>query len=247
MKEIVLSFVIAIFCVACDKKHIDEPTYKEKAQVTYKLFFKNIEDEHPYLILKHNYSHENNLESVVHYPGDTTDHALIRELYDYSSNNLLENKYGYHFVNDSQGWLLNDSTHYCYWNSTLLIEEIYYSSSWSTPARKLVYKYLDSSLIAVSTYLDLQFTSYTTFHYSEGNCFEERTYMDSLEQCLASYTLHEYEDDLKLRTDFYTSEGNKFQVILFTYDADGNLLFEDSQGTDFPISRPVDYYCQYIY
>ena len=134
MKNILICVTLSIICLSCEKKINDENNNTTLQNVALKLFFTNIEDESPYKIQKYNYDSEHRLETIIHYPGDTLEQALIREFYEYSPNDVLINRYGYHYVDDSIGWQLNDSTHYQYENNNLHVEEIYFSSSWTTPA-----------------------------------------------------------------------------------------------------------------
>ena len=45
----------------------------------------------------------------------------------------------------------------------------------------------------------------------------------------------------------YTSQDQKFQIINFTYDYNGNLIIEESLETDIGVVAPIEYVIRYEY
>lgn len=235
-----LSLIFIFSLLSCDEDTTSQPEKNSEAKIKRKLFYNYIEDTTPIRIYEYQYDNAMKLERIYHYRGNCPDTAYGYELFEYTMNNEMVNKYTYHYASDSLGWLLYDSTHYSYENGKIILEETFYFTS-SSDHIISKYEYENLNLIKTYKYLNQQLEDYTIYDYSGDLCVKESTFSDSLGLDLKEYILHYYENGILAKSEKYTGNNNKIQIITYTYNDAGNLIIEESKGTEFPVVKPMDY------
>ena len=244
-KILVLSSILIFPFLSCQKENNDT-TDKLENKIKRKLHYNFIEDKAPLWVSEYQYDNEANLEKIYYYSGSYPDKAYEYELFEYNSNNKTMNKLTYHYANDSIGWILHDSTYYSYKNGMLINEETYYITT-SSDHIFYKYKYENSKLIKKYKYYNQQLENYTIYDYSGGFCVKETMFKDSLCINLYDYTIHHYENDILTKSEIFSNNNKKNQIITYTYDDKGNLSIEESRQVDFSIVKPLFYVIRYEY
>lgn len=244
-KILISSMLLAFSFLSCQNENNDS-TDKLENKIKRKLQYNFIEDKTPLWISEYQYDNEAKLEKIFQYSGIDTNKAYEYELFEYDSNNKTRNRLTFHYANDSIGWILHDSTHYSYENGKLIKEEISYFTI-SSDHIIYKYKYENSNLIKKYKYNNQQLENYIIYDYSGSLCIKETTYKDSLGINLYDYTIHYYEDGILSKSEKYSSNNNKKQIISYTYDNKGNLIIEESKQVDFSIDKPLYYVIRYEY
>ena len=239
---ILLSLIVFISYFSCSRDDIVTP---EKALLKIKYWYHSINDTIPIRTSEYQYDNRKRLEKINYYKRNT-DTLFIYDLFEYTMNNELVNKYTYHYANDSLGWLLSDSTHYGYENVKLILEETYYPPPNSYQV-SFQYEYENSKIVKKYRYVSQQFLHCITYDYANEVCIKETRFTDYNLNVIGDYTIHYFDEELLLRSEKYTPQNQNFQIIAYTYNDAGNLIIEESKGTEFPVAKPMDYVIRYEY
>ena len=237
-------FVLALF--SCNQDITNQLKENKEYLIKNKLYYNYIEDTIPVKIYTYLYDNERKLEKIYNYPGNRPEFAYGYILFEYSFNDELVNKYTYHYANDSIGWLLHDSTHYSSEYGRITQEETFYFTV-SSDRVLYNYEYQNSNLIKIYKYANQHLDDYILYEYSGNLCMKESTYSDSLGYNLEQFILHYFIDSILTKSEKYTGDSNKIQIITYTYDNEGNLIIEEAEGTEFPVVKSMDYIIRYEY
>jgi hypothetical protein len=244
-KNIIL-LLVCFSVLSCSKETGNEPGIFTEIRIKRKLFYDNIEDTIPKKILEYQYNNQKELEKIYHYLGNDLTKYNICELFVYNIDSKPFNKLTYHYANDSLGWVLTDSTEYRYQDKKLIYEITYYLG---TSDDTIAYKYLyeKSNIIEKRKYYNQEFENLTKYEYSEDLCTKEFIFTDSIGLNQIEYTIHSYSNRILSKSEKFLNNNSNIQIITYTYNNEGYLIIEQSEQTDFTITKPLDYVIRYEY
>jgi hypothetical protein len=211
-----LFFVLIDFAFSCK----EESTPESISLIKRKSKFISFESTTPVGVWDYQYDKKQRLSSIT--LGD-----YFREDFVYNKGNQLITKKTFHFVNDSIGWKLTDSTVISYNNGLKEEERIFYAPfSVSTHYIKFIYD--ESKLIRKMEFLREDFSQLTIFEYDSIHCIKEIACHDSLGNNPFIYTYHTYDNNLLSGSESFYMNVQPLQKINYYYNNKDLLITEES-------------------
>ena len=243
----IIAFIIAFLfaLLSCNDSSFTQPEINSNSRIKKKFYYNYIEDNTPLKTYEYSYDNELNLEKIYHYLGNQPSVAYEYELYQYNSDKNINNRLTYSYVNNTNGWILADSTYYSYSNGILLREETFYFTTTGDNI-VIVYEYDNSKVIKKFKYYNRQLENYTKYIYTEDFCTQEIMFSDSLETDTTEYIINYFENNILSSSEKFI-DNNKVQVTTYTYDGNNNLTIEEARQIDLTIVRPLYYVIRYEY
>jgi hypothetical protein len=175
---------------------------------------------------------------------------LVYKLFKYNFENQLANIFTYDYASDSLGWIIQDSTYYYYVNGKLVEEITTFFPSMITHSIKYIYE--NSYLFKKYLYEDQNLRYFIKYDYLDGFCTKETMYYPiNTDTIIYSFTIHHYDKDLLIQSDVFTLDAsldsNEIQVVNYTYDNIGYLIYEKSIQLDSTVAENLNYFYGFEY
>ncbi|MFN8206296.1 MAG: hypothetical protein U0T82_02660 [Bacteroidales bacterium] len=242
--------ILLLILNACTPEDSDIHNIEYISLIWKKYFYNNVEETVPYCTDFYQYDSLYNLERICSCAGSCpdTNNRSKYIYYRYNGNKQLQYQLTYYYWSDQLGWIVIDSTNFTYENNQLMREEYWWHTNHLTPATVILYEYEGSLIRKKSSYNNNLFESCITYEYRNNICIKESYFASGSIMEPESYTIHIYNNGLKIRSESYSYEPNKaFQIINYSYNKLYELVLEESIILDPERQVPLPYVYRYEY
>ncbi len=247
MNKLFFAFSLLVLNSSCVNDESDSTfllEFDEDPKLKTISIFSSLESTEILSIIRYEYENEEygKLSKISYFGGDYE--ILINYVvFEYNSHSKPHKKINYNSnINSPTGFILLDSTLLSYADGNLIVEEIWYPLAGYVDSYK--YEYANSHLIKKSKYHRQELENYIIFSYSDNNNTKEAYYSSNNEKIQS--VLHDYTDELRIKSEFYNSIDELMRIINFTYDNNGNLIIEESNEI-MPYGSLMDHVTRYEY
>ena len=196
--------------------------------------------------MEYQYNIENKPEKIFYFQEDNSGTYYKYELFEYKDD-MLNVKRTYHYVSDSEGWRMHDSTVYSYQDEKLISEKIFFNLTISNDTVTYEYIYENSTNVEKRKYNNQIFEWLTKYDYLGDLCIKESVFSDISGNNRIEYIVHTYDDGILVKSEKFLNNNIKIQTITYTYDDEGKLIIEQSEQTDYTVTIQLDYVIKYEY